>query len=74
MYDISNFTDICGSFLIYVRGLELILTYEITMLECNVGAFSSLYDLILRIILKSIKAGKEWGHAFECVGKQFVMD
>ena len=45
LLDTSNFSDICYAFDIFTSGLELVVTSNIDILDCNFGLLGTLYYL-----------------------------
>ena len=68
LYDITNYSDLCSSFEIYTRGLELVVTGSLDILDCNLGLLGSFYELVM-VYVYGWPA--EYGKARDCVNRQY---
>jgi len=70
LYDIATYTDACASFDIASSGLEIVVTGSIDYKDCNVGAFGSIYELLMY----SLKSPSTLGSALDCEKRSFWFD
>jgi hypothetical protein len=45
LFDTSNYADVCFAFDIFTSGLELVITSNVDILDCNLGLLGTLYYL-----------------------------
>jgi hypothetical protein len=45
LLDTSNYADVCFAFDIFTSGLELVITSNVDILDCNLGLLGTLYYL-----------------------------
>lgn len=50
-FDITTYNDVCYAADIYTRGVELLITSQIDLYDCNIGAVSTTWYLIFNWLL-----------------------
>jgi hypothetical protein len=68
LYDITSYNDLCSSFEIYSRGLELVVTGSLDVPDCGMGILGTIYELVMYNVYKW---PKEFGTAFDCQTRQY---
>ena len=69
LYDITNYSDLCYSLFVYTRGLEVVLTSELEVLDCEAGLLATGYSLLFNWALNStVELGTP---GLDCEFKQF---
>lgn len=63
LYDITTYDDLCYSLDLYTKGLELVVTASVDILDCSLGAFGTFYELFLYY---TKGWPKEFGQAADC--------
>lgn len=51
-YDITTYSDLCYAADVYTRGVELLITTQVDLYDCNIGAVSSFWGLLFNWLLK----------------------
>lgn len=51
-YDIETYADVCYAADVYTRGVELLITAEVDLYDCNIGAVSTFWGLLFNWLLK----------------------
>jgi hypothetical protein len=71
LFDITTYTDLCASWTIFTKGLELLLTLQLEVLDCKVGFAGTLYQVLGAYLLR---LPHQFGHALDCDFRAFYFD
>ncbi len=68
LYDITTYNDVCSSFEVYTKGLEMVVTGSVEIPDCSMGVFGSIYELLLYSVYKW---PRKFGQAFDCETRSY---